>query len=372
MHICMVAFSDLRFDYRIFREALSLQKAGHKITIFSTAFDKKPLAGWGSIDTQLLQINRSQSLRKLYPMFWQWAFSRLKSINADVFHAHDLDALWPCAKAAKRLNKPLIYDSHEFWTEQSSLVNRPLIQGIWRRLEQHLVPQTHRMITVSQAIADSLSQKYPDAPSVTVLRNLPMYQSYENSSRIRAKLNISPDSPIVLYQGGFLFDNGLIEQIKAAKNFGNAVFVLIGSGPCEQKLKSLVEQEQLEEKVYFIDRVPFSELHSYTCSADLGLCLIKGSGKSFYHSLPNKLFEYMMAGLPIIASDFPEMKNVIQKTGAGATIDPTDVDSISLEVRNMLKNQDGLVRQHKSALSASKIYNWEKESSVLLQLYSEL
>ena len=372
MHICMVAFSDLRFDYRIFREALSLQKAGHKITVFSTAFDKQPLEDWEHIDTQLLQIDRSQSLRKLYPMFWQWAFTRLRSIKADVFHAHDLDALWPCARAAKRLNRPLIYDSHEFWTEQSSLVNRPLIQAIWSRLEQHLIPQTHRIITVSQAIADSLSKKYPEAPPITVLRNLPMYRSYENSSRIRTQLNISPTSPIVLYQGGFLFDNGLIEQIRAAKDFGDAVFVLIGSGPCEQELKSLVEKEGLEEKVYFIDRVPFYKLHSYTCSADLGLCLIKGTGKSFYHSLPNKLFEYMMAGLPVIASDFPEMKDVIQKTGVGTTIDPTDIDSISLEVRNVLEMQKELARRHESAISASKIYNWEKESDVLLQLYSEL
>ena len=372
MHICMVAFSDLRFDYRIYREAFSLVEAGHKITVFCTAFDKQPIEGWENIKIHLLQIDRSQSLRKLYPLFWRWAFKRLKSINADVFHAHDLDTLLPCAWAARRFNKPLIYDSHEFWTEQSSLVNRPLIQTFWTQLEKHLIPKVDRIITVSQAIAHSLNQKYPDAPSATVIRNLPLYQSFEKSNRIRSELNISRKSPVVLYQGGFLFDNGLREQIKAAKGFGNAVFVLIGSGPCEKELKSLVAKEGLREKVFFIDRVPFSELHSYTCSADLGLCLIKNSGRSFYHSLPNKLFEYIMGGLPIIGSNFPEIENVINKTGVGTTLDPTDIDCIALEVRNILKNQQDLSQKHLSAISASKIYNWEKESDVLLKLYSEL
>ena len=372
MHICMVAFSDLRFDYRIFREAHSLSRSGHAVTILSTTFDEQPLSGWEQMDVQLLPIDRSQSLRKLYPMFWYWAYKRLISIKADVFHAHDLDALWPCARAATRLNKPLIYDSHELWTEQSSLVNRPLIQSIWNLLERQLVPQAHRIITVSQAIAESLSDKYQVKTPITVLRNLPMYQPYENSFLLHNELDISTDVPIVLYQGGFLADNGLVEQIRAAKNFGDAVFVLMGGGPCEQELKSIVNNEGLRNKVYFIDRVPFSKLHSYTCSANLGLCLIKGTGKSFYNSLPNKLFEYMMAGLPIIASNFPEMKNVIQKTGVGTTINPSDIHAISLEVQSILKNRRELDRLHESAVLASKIYNWEKESEVLIRLYSEL
>ncbi len=368
----MVAFSDLRFDYRIFREAHSLHRAGHAITIFSTAFDGQPLIGWEQMDVQLLRIDRSQSLRKLYPMFWHWAYKRLISVKADVFHAHDLDALWPCARAAKRLNKPLIYDSHEFWTQQSSLVNRPIIQSVWNQLERYLIPQVHRIITVSQTIAESLSDKYQVNIPITVLRNLPMYRPYKNSFLLHNKLDLSTDIPIVLYQGGFLTDNGLVEQIRAAKNFGDAVFVLIGGGPCEQELKSIVDNEGLRNKVYFIDRVPFSELHSYTCSANLGLCLIKGTGKSFYNSLPNKLFEYMMGGLPIIASNFPEMKNVIQKTGVGMTINPTDINAISFEVQNILKNKNELDRLHDSTIVASKIYNWEKESKVLIRLYSEL
>ena len=368
----MVAFSDLRFDYRIFREADTLSRAGHAITILSTAFDEQPLSGWQHIDVQLLPIDRSQSLRKLYPIFWYWAYKRLISIKADVFHAHDLDALWPCARAATRLSRPLIYDSHEFWTEQSSLINRPLIQSTWNLLERQLIPQVHRIITVSQAIADSLSDKYPVKTPITVLRNLPMYRPYERSFVLHNELDLSADIPIVLYQGGFLADNGLVEQIRAAKNFGDAIFVLIGGGPCEQELKTIVDNEGLRDKVYFLDRVPFSKLHSYTCSANLGLCLIKGTGKSFYNSLPNKLFEYMMGGLPIIASNFPEMKNVIKKTGVGITTDPTDINSISLEVRNILKNRHELGRLHESAILASKIYNWEKESEVLIRLYSEL
>ncbi len=372
MHICMVAFSDLRFDYRIFREATSLHGAGHSVTIIAAAFSAAPLDGWDAFDTHLIPIDRSRSLRLLYPLFWRRVGQILEHVRADAYHAHDLDALWPCARAARRSRRPLIYDSHEFWTEQSSLVNRPLMRGIWNLLEGRLVERVDRAITVSPSIAHSLEKRYPSLGSIAVLRNLPLYKPHEQSDRIRQTLGLAPDRPIVLYQGGFLTGNGLREQIRAAGAFGDAAFVLIGDGPCEAELKELVRSLQFEERVYFIDRVPFHQLHAYTCSADLGLCLIKGTGQSFYYSLPNKLFEYMMGGLPVLASNFPEMQRVVEETGAGVVADPSDGEAIGRAVHALLSDEQGRARQREAALRAAQQFNWEREAEGLVQLYAEL
>ena len=371
MHICMVAFSDLRFDYRIFREATSLHQAGHRLSIVSTAFTTDPLVGWDDFEVHLIPIDRSRSLRMLYPFFWKEAGRRLAGIEADVYHVHDLDALGPGVRAAKRRDRPLVYDSHEFWIEQSSLVNRRIMRGFWSKLEKRLMRNVDRAIAVSQSIAHSLEQRYR-LEHVAVLRNLPLYRPRLESDRIRQTLGIEGGRPIVLYQGGFLTENGLQEQIEAAKDFANAAFVLIGSGPCEAELKEQVRQNHLEDRVYFIDRVPFRELHSYTCSADIGLCLIKGTGKSFYYSLPNKLFEYMMAGLPVLASNFPEMQRVIDETSAGSTADPSNIDAIGQGVRALLADPERRQEQREAALRAARHFNWEQEAEILIQLYNEI
>ena len=146
MHICMVAFSDLRFDYRIFREATSLHQAGHRLSIVSTAFTTDPLVGWDDFEVHLIPIDRSRSLRMLYPFFWKEAGRRLAGIEADVYHVHDLDALGPGVRAAKRRDRPLVYDSHEFWIEQSSLVNRRIMRGFWSQLEKRLMRNADRAI----------------------------------------------------------------------------------------------------------------------------------------------------------------------------------------------------------------------------------
>ena len=372
MRVCMVAFSDLRFDYRIFREATSLHEAGHSVTVVATAFSNAPLEGWDAFDTHLITVDRSQSLRRLYPLFWYNVGCILKELQVDAYHAHDLDALWPTARAARRNNRPLVYDSHEFWIEQSSLVHRPIMRGMWSRLEKALIPHVDHAITVSPSIARSLRACYPSLGPVTVLRNLPLYKPHEESDLIRQTLDIAPERPIVLYQGGFLTANGLHEQIKAAKNFNDAAFVLIGDGPCEAELKNLVRQTGLENSVYFIDRVPFHQLHTYTCSADLGLCLIKGTGQSFYYSLPNKLFEYMMGGLPVLASNFPEMQRVVEETGAGAVADPEDIEGISETVCALLSDSAGRQVQRAASLSAAQHFNWECESEALTGLYEKL
>ena len=372
MRICMVAFSDLRFDYRIFREATSLHQAGHSVTIIAAAFSDTPLEGWDAFDTHLIAIDRRRSLRRLYPMFWHKTGRILKTVEADAYHAHDLDALWPTVRAARHNSRPLVYDSHEFWTEQSSLVHRPVMRGMWSRLEKALIQHVDHAITVSPSIARSLQARYPSLGPVTVLRNLPLYKPHEESDLIRQTLGIAPERPIVLYQGGFLTANGLHEQINAAKNFNDAAFVLIGDGPCEAELKDSVRQTGLENSVYFMNRVPFHQLHAYTCSADLGLCLIRGTGQSFYYSLPNKLFEYMMGGLPVLASNFPEMQRVVEETGAGAVTDPEDIEAISKAVCALLSDSAGRRVQRAASLNAAQRFNWECESEALTGLYEKL
>lgn len=371
MHICMVAFSDLHFDYRIFREATALRQAGHRVSLVAAAFDPAPLAEWEGFEIELIPIDRGRSLRRTYPLFWRRAHPLLLAARADAYHAHDLDTLWPAARAADRLGVPLVYDSHEFWTEQSSLVGRPAIRAFWRQLEKRLVGRAHRVITVSDSIASALQARY-GLQAVTVLRNLPQYRPREDSDRIRHWLSLPSRRPIVLYQGGFLTDNGLTEQIQAATEFGEAALVLIGDGPCEAALRRQVRENQLEQRVFFIPRVPFGQLHSYTCSADLGLCLIKGTGQSFYYSMPNKLFEYLMAGLPVLASDFPEMRRIIHETGAGAVADPCDLPTVGRLVRQLLEDPDQRQVCRQAALKAAQRYNWEQEAHRLLDLYADL
>jgi glycosyltransferase involved in cell wall biosynthesis len=148
--------------------------------------------------------------------------------------------------------------------------------------------------------------------------------------------------------------------------------VLLGSGPREAALKEQVRSRNLGDRVYFLPRVPFGELHSYTCSADLGLCLIKGAGRSFYHSLPNKLFEYLMAGLPVLASDFPEMRAVVEESGAGLVANPQDLRDVREKVRAVLTDPLRRRTYGQAALAAARHYNWEQEAPRLLALYAGL
>ena len=370
MHVCMVAFTDLRFDARIYREATALQDAGHRVSIVSSSFSGATSAApWQRFETHLIPMDRTRSLRVLYPSFWWHAARALASLSADVYHAHDLDALWPAVRVATQQDSMLVYDSHEFWTEQSGVVNRPTIQRFWSWLEQRLVQQVHHTITVSKGIKAALEARY-QLDGVTVLRNMPVFRDPVASNRIKEALGLDDHRMVILYQGGFLTENGLLEQIDAAALFDQAVLVLLGGGPCEGELRQRVDQRRLSDSVFFLPRVPFAELHEYTCSADVGLCLIKNSGKSFFYSMPNKLFEYFMAGLPVVASDFPEMGPVVRDSGAGILADPGNPAAVAAQINHLIADSDRMARCAEAAQAAARTYCWEHEVGKLTALYA--
>lgn len=371
MHIAMAVFGDLRSDFRVYREASSLRQAGHVVSLVAAVRRTDLPAVWDDFDVDALHTPAAGSLRRDYPRYWRWAVKRLRALSADAYHAHDLDSLWPAARAAGRRRVPLVYDSHELWTEQSSLVSRRIVRAFWSLLERRTIGRARRVLTVSPSIADELQRRYR-LPEVTVVRNLPPQRDPVTSALLRRQLQLPAERPLFLYQGGFLTDNGLEEQIAAMARVDDADLVLLGDGPTEDRLRAQVTRAGLEDRVHFFPRVPFDALHEYTCSADVGLCLIRPAGESFRFSLPNKLFEYLMAGLPVIGGDTPEIRAILEDTGAGLVVDATDPDAIAGALRALRDNADRRRALAAAARAAAARYCWEGEAPVLVDLYAEL
>ena len=373
MRVCMVLFGDLRFDFRVFREADALSAAGHEVVLVTSDFGGRPPPIWDHFELHRIPVDRSKSLRRTYPVFWHRAARLAWETDADAYHAHDLDALWPAARASARRGARLVYDSHELFVEQSSLVHRAGVRGFWRWLERRLVRRVDRVLTVSAAIADKLQQPYDLEPPPVLVRNLPPFREPVAGNGLRQALGLDgDDEPLVLYQGGFLTDNGLAEQITAMSRVEFGRLVLLGSGPMEESLRSQVASMGLHDRVHFLPRKPFPQLHPLTCGADLGLCVIKPAGNSFLWSMPNKLFEYLMAGLPVLAGDTPEIRRVIEDTGAGVLVDPEDPDAIAEALRELLTDEPRRLHLGEAAARSAREYCWEREAPRLVEAYAQL
>ena len=297
---------------------------------------------------------------------------KLKEIRlAQAFHAHDLNTL-PVAWLASRLWQGyLVYDSHELYTEISSL-NRFSKQA-YRLLERLLIGRADKVITVNQSIARILEQRYRIAlPSVVM--NCPESKGrVAGSTRfIRDKLGLDPRIPIILYQGGYSPNRGLENLVAAMGLVENGVLVFMGWGPLENKLRRLADGLALGTKVFFIEPVPPAQVLAWTSSADLGVIPFRKVGLNNYYATPNKLFEYSNAGVPVVASDFPEMAKIIRQFNLGRTFDPDNPARIAAAIEQVLADPASRAAMGRNALEAARRYNWEHEGCKLIKIYREL
>lgn len=288
--------------------------------------------------------------------------------KADVYHAHDFDMLPFAYLVAKFRGAHLVYDSHELWAEQRA--DFPKWFKTWVMwIECFVIRRCSRIITVNESIARELQNRYRLAELPVVLHNFTKLQKEK-----QPVLPSTRSKVVVLYHGGYMKDRGLEELIRSVEYLPSHVLIrLRGMGPLEGKLRSLASQYVAEGRVEFCEPVAMRDLVKQASEAEIGIIPYKPTCLNNYYSLPNKLSEYMMAGLAVCASDLPEIRRLKSAVGFGEIFDPSDPKSIAEAIRQLSSQREYLHQCRGNAKNWANVEgNWERESEKLIFLYTNL
>ncbi len=295
-------------------------------------------------------------------------FLLFKKVN--LFLSNDLDTLLPNFLVSRLRNIPLAYDSHEYYTETPELVNRKFVQHVWKLMEQFMLSRIDRMITVNESIAQMFRQEY--GIEVVVVRNIPPSIKI-STTKSRSDLGLPVEKKLLILQGsGINIDRGVEELVLAMQYIDNAVLLLIGNGDAMPVIRNLIKDNHLEDKVMLFPRMNYSEMMCYTQLADVGFTLDKDTNLNYRFSLPNKLFDYIHAGIPVLATPLVEIKAIIDRFQIGGFIDSHQPDIMAKQIGNYLIQNDLMRVWRKNLSFAAESLNWENEEKILLKFYSTL
>ncbi|MCX6303229.1 MAG: glycosyltransferase [Bacteroidia bacterium] len=284
--------------------------------------------------------------------------------------ANDLDTLLPNYLVSKLKHLPLVYDSHEYFTGVPELNNKPVRKWFWKTIERSVFPHLKYVMTVSNSVADQYEKEFRIKPSV--IRNCSRISS-GIAPYSRQELGLPANHLLLIFQGGGInIDKGGEELIEALIMTENVSLLIVGSGDVVQALKEKAEEPGLLERIKFIPKVPWEELMRYTRSADAGMSLEKDTNLNYKFSLPNKLFDYISAGIPVITGSLPEIRKVVEENDCGIIIPDIMPREISRAIIKLRDDPDLRNKLKMNSINASKSLNWENESKKIIDFYNKI
>ncbi len=293
-------------------------------------------------------------------LFWFLLFREY-----DVYLSNDLDTLLPNFLVSRLRAKPLIYDSHEYFTGVPEIQHRPLVKGVWSFLETWLLPRANDFITVNQSIANLYYDDY--GVVAEVVRNIADAR-LPGKRKSRAELGLPEDAFILINQGsGINTDRGMEEAFEALKQMDKVVLVLVGKGDVLPVLREKARDEGLENKVIFISPQPYLEMLQYTLNADCGLSLDKNTNLNYRYSLPNKIFDYVKCGLPVLVSDVVEVSSLVRKYKMGEVVSDHQPETIVAGLKQI--RQNGKSFYEGGLQKAARENHWEEERKKLVEVF---
>ena len=304
--------------------------------------------------------------------YYRKAYNLTANNTYDIYHAHDLNTLPVAYLAAKRDKAKLVYDSHELYVDRNKLKpSSPTWKFVQKRIEGILIRKADAVFTVNESLAAELAIRYK-IQRPKVIMNTPAKMNKADlgilgNQRLRSALSIPGDQKLLIYVGGITFNRGLEELILSLDELPDCYLVCMGYGneQFKQHLLDLALKTGVEDRFSFFGPVPTDEVIHFAAGADLGVAPIANACVSYYYCSPNKLFEYMNAGLPVIASNFPELEKVVLGHGIGLTFDPSSPSAIARAARLILDDPDLASEMRRNALSAvRKIQLGERDCKI--------
>lgn len=287
----------------------------------------------------------------------------------DIYHSNDLNTLpqgFICSKIRFK-KKKLIYDSHEVQTSRTGYDSKYYSQS-----EKFFIDKIDTMIVENHTRAKYNEELYGFYPNVVYNYPFKQRSNQVDKAPLRELLNISSDEKILLYQGGIQAGRGLDKLIQAVPLFKEGILVLIGDGRIKPELEKMVDDMKLHDKVKFLSKVPVEELPAFTRNGYIGFQVLNNINYNHYSASSNKLFEYIMSNIPVVACSFPEIKKVVEGEEVGICVDSHIPESIAEGVNYLLENPDVREQMAFNCDKAKNKYNWDEEKKNFLTVYKSV
>lgn len=380
MNILFLLYSDISQEQRVNKELETLSEAGYKVTITdfpsndflvidSYLYDRCPVRLW----TRNLPKNCFFWFLKYLESVLRFVILGIK-IKPDIVHCVDRLALIPGFIISRLLRIPYVYDSQEIWSEVNSVLNHP--KWLWLWLERFLAKRASRVIVTDhfrlEILADILRL---DRSYMFVLMSLPKLSSSSFCSREIRDDSGFHDKMLAVYCGGISPGRHLEEIIKAFQLLPEEyVLAVVGFGSKEynRHLQQLAEVSGLSGRYRMLSPVRWSEVSEYIRSADCAFALYEKNSMNNLYSSPSKLFDALVAGVPVVATDNPLILEVVEELAAGECIDQVIPKTIAQAVQNVCTRPNRMeLRKHFEHIVREK-YIWEKQSDQFVDFYTEL
>ncbi|MBI2883518.1 MAG: glycosyltransferase, partial [Candidatus Methylomirabilis oxyfera] len=381
---------DNLIDRRVLLEGQALTQAGCEVTVIAApAPENIPVDDADFPDLTIVRVNPMAAVqippeldclnalpkRDWNDFYWLTDHYYLEAVTrpAEVYVAHDLPVLAAAAKAAAKHSAMLVYDAHELYPEQH--VFSPTVKMMLADAEALLVPKVHHGTTVNLSLAQEMSKRYGGSPFEVIL-NAPAWPAEvmtQTHDSLRAALEIQPYHKVLLFQGGFSPYRNLENVVKAMARVRNEqiVLVLIGQGELRPELTEIAQRlGLLDSRVFFHPFVPQKSLLAYTRSADAGIIPYPHIDLNSYYCTPNKLFEYLVVGIPILANDSPELRRFVGELGVGLNVPMNDDCEIASGIDQLFSDSVLLKKFRIRSEEVGRQFTWEREAEKLRDLYA--
>jgi len=377
--ITVTVISDLVTDYRVHKICQTLFNEGYGVHLIGSR-NKRSL----NLLPRDYQTDRIKTWFKRSALFYAEfnirLFFRLLHQKPDIFLGNDLDVMPATMLSARLKKKPVVYDSHEYFLGMAGMDEKPFRRNIWKYIESRMFARLKYMYTVSDSIRNLYRKIYHE--KLFVVRNLPL-KNPDNPIPTTDELNllqsiedrIPENKHLLVFQGAGINESRGAEELVHSMNFLDARYyhlLIIGGGDVFPKLVKMAEQYQLQEKITFIPKLPFALLSKLTRKARLGISIDKSSVLNHKYSLPNKLFEYLHAGVPVLASRLIEQERIINQYEVGDFIEDYQPEHIAGKIKEIFAHPEQLNRWKQNTCKVRETLNWENESKIVIDIFKQV